>query len=213
MGFSKEELEEHCTDEDAREHLGRNLVFTYGSEGGKATILSHGQQMGLSPCIHLAFTLHADDPPIDAQPVQPVRIPRGQRVPRLDIGGDGLDAPSPASSPSKPCRALVPLDVQNGAVRRSHLGDVAGAWTHDDEQAWPLVKPRVTKQSRKLLDQKAASKAKSLLDANGQIDPEKKKKARAQSNEYCRASRARKKLNAAVAASAAAPTASFGHHR
>ena len=41
MGFSKEELEEHCTDEDAREHLGRNLVFTYGSEGG-----SHGQQMG-----------------------------------------------------------------------------------------------------------------------------------------------------------------------
>ena len=92
MGFSKEELEEHCTDEDAREHLGRNLVFTYGSEGGKATILSHGQQMGLSPCIHLAFTLHspcihADDPPIDAQPVQPVRIPRGQRVPRLDIGG------------------------------------------------------------------------------------------------------------------------------
>ena len=163
--------------------------------------------------------MHADDPPktIDAQPVQPVRIPRGQRVPRLGIaGGDGLDAPSPASSmdaPSKPCRALVPLDVQNGAERRSHLGDVAGAWTHDDEQAWPVVKPRVAKQSRKLLDQKAASKAKSLLDANGQIDPEKKKKARAQSNEYCRASRARKKLNAAVAASAAAPTASFGHHR
>jgi hypothetical protein len=131
-------------------------------------------------------------------------------------GGDGFDAPSPARSmdaPSKPCRALVPLDVQNGAVRRSrrsHLGDVAGAWTHDDEQAWPVVKQRVAKQSRKLLDQKAASKAKSLLDANGQIDPEKKKAARAQSNEYCRASRARKKLIAAVAASAAAPTASFG---
>ena len=39
MGFSKEELEEHGTDEDAREHLGRNLVFTYGSEGGKASRL------------------------------------------------------------------------------------------------------------------------------------------------------------------------------
>ena len=35
MGFSKEELEEHCTNEDAREHLGRNLGFTYGSVGGR----------------------------------------------------------------------------------------------------------------------------------------------------------------------------------
>ena len=164
-----------------------------------------------SPCIHLAFT------PTTRQsmrsPSNPFAFLAANASPDSTSGGDGLDAPSPASSPSKPCRALVPLDVQNGAVRRSHLGDVAGAWTHDDEQAWPVVKPRVTKQSRKLLDQKAASKAKSLLDANGQIDPEKKKKARAQSNEYCRASRARKKLNAAVAASAAAPTASFGHHR
>ena len=98
---------------------------------------------------------------------------------------DALDAPS----------------MHIGAVRRSPLGDL---------NATSLDKPRGTKQSRKILDQKAASKAKSLLDANGQIDPEKKKKAREQSNEYCRASRARKKLNAAVAASAAAPTASFG---
>ena len=49
MGFSKEELEEHCTNEDAREHLGRNLGFTYGSEGGKATILRRASNSYLRP--------------------------------------------------------------------------------------------------------------------------------------------------------------------
>ena len=116
----------------------------------------------------------------------------------------GLDAPDDGCA--------LELDAPSmhiGAVRRSPLGDLnATTWSDQDAQAWPLAEPRVTKQSQKRIQQKAQSKAKSLLGANGHVDPVKKAAARAQSKEYKRASRERKRQE--LAAAVVAPAASYG---